>query len=168
MYIYIYILYVLSWKTNFVCGVIKNCCGMEHSSLCNCCKLHRRIVYFEILVIYYILGMIDGVWIFVSEIGVSTLHCDTPEHCLSISIFFRGRRDFQSAHVVSLVFVFRGAVGVIDGYNQWGFQDPKMEVLYHIRFFFFLWGYSLKFRPYIDLIYGIGTSVLNRILKISH
>ena len=30
--------------------------------------------------------------------------------------------------------------------SQWEFQDPKMEVLYHI-FGHILWGYSLKFRP---------------------
>ena len=36
-------------------------------------------------------------------------------------------------------------------------QDPKMEVLYRILGHI-LWGYSLKFRPYISLIYGIGTS----------
>ena len=35
--------------------------------------------------------------------------------------------------------------------NQWEFQDPKMEVRYHIRPY--LWGCSLKFRPYIGLIY---------------
>ena len=29
---------------------------------------------------------------------------------------------------------------------QWEFQDPKMEVLYHIVGHM-LWGYSLKFRP---------------------
>ena len=29
---------------------------------------------------------------------------------------------------------------------QWEFQDPKMQVLYHI-FGHILWGYSLKFRP---------------------
>ena len=94
MYIY-KILYVLSWKTNFVCGVIKICCGMEHSNLCNCCKLQQRIVYFENLVVYFILGMMDGVWIFVYEIGVSTLHCDIPEHCLSISIFSGGEEIFK-------------------------------------------------------------------------
>ena len=32
-------------------------------------------------------------------------------------------------------------------------QDPNMEVLYHISGHI-LWGYSLKFRPYIGLIYG--------------
>jgi hypothetical protein len=32
-------------------------------------------------------------------------------------------------------------------------QDPKMEVPYHI-FGHILWGYSLKFRPFIGLIYG--------------
>ena len=30
--------------------------------------------------------------------------------------------------------------------DQWEFQDPKMEVLYHISGHI-LWGYSLKFRP---------------------
>ena len=33
------------------------------------------------------------------------------------------------------------------------FQDPKMEVLYHI-FGHIFWGYSLTYRPYIGLIYG--------------
>ena len=94
MYIY-NILYVLSWKTNFVCGVIKICCGMKHSNLCNCCKLQQRIVYFGNLAVYFILGMMDGVWIFVYEIGVSTLHCDIPEHCLSISIFSGGEEIFK-------------------------------------------------------------------------
>jgi len=37
--------------------------------------------------------------------------------------------------------------------GQWEFQDPKMEVLYHISGHL-LGGYSLKFRPYIGLIYG--------------
>ena len=32
--------------------------------------------------------------------------------------------------------------------GQWEFQDPKMEVLYHILGHIF-WGYSLKFRPYV-------------------
>ena len=51
-----------------------------------------------------------------------------------------------------------------DGINdQWEFQDPKMEVLYHIR------PYFVGIFPYIGLknrpnIYGIGTSVLNRFL----
>ena len=51
---------------------------------------------------------------------------------------------------------------------HWKFQDPKMEVLYHIRPYFLgyiPWNLALKNRPNI---YGIGTSVLNRILKISH
>jgi hypothetical protein len=37
--------------------------------------------------------------------------------------------------------------------NQCEFQDPKMEVLYHM-FGHILGGYSLKFRSYICLIYG--------------
>ena len=51
-------------------------------------------------------------------------------------------------------------------FNQWEFQDPKMEVLYHIL------GHfagdipkNIKNRPKID---GIGTSKFHRILKISH
>ena len=32
--------------------------------------------------------------------------------------------------------------------GQWEFQDPKMEVMYHILGHIF-WGYSLKFRPYV-------------------
>ena len=46
-------------------------------------------------------------------------------------------------------------------------QDPKMEVLYHIRSYFGgIFPYiGLKNRP---KIYGTRTSVLNRILKISH
>ena len=39
-------------------------------------------------------------------------------------------------------------------YIQWDFQDPKMEVLYHIRQYF------AGIFPYIGLIYGIGTSNL--------
>ena len=47
-----------------------------------------------------------------------------------------------------------GKLWEIDGStNQWEFQDPKMEVLYHIPGHIF-WGYSLKLRPYIGLIYG--------------
>jgi hypothetical protein len=34
------------------------------------------------------------------------------------------------------------------GFNQWDFQDPKMEVLYHIR------PYFVGIFPYIGLIYG--------------
>ena len=37
-------------------------------------------------------------------------------------------------------------------YFQWDFQDPKMEVLYHVRAIF--WGYILLHSPYIGLIYG--------------
>ena len=53
--------------------------------------------------------------------------------------------------------------------SQWEFQDPKMEVLYHISGHI-LWGYSLKNSPYIyrPNIYGIGTSVLNRFLSHGH
>jgi hypothetical protein len=40
---------------------------------------------------------------------------------------------------------------------QWEFQEPKMEVLYHIRPYE-LWGYSLTYASKIGLIYGIGTS----------
>ena len=40
---------------------------------------------------------------------------------------------------------------------QWEFQDPKMEVLYHI-FGHIFWGYSLTWAWKIGLIYGIGTS----------
>ena len=36
--------------------------------------------------------------------------------------------------------------------HQWEFQDPKMEVLYHIRPYFV--GYIPLHRPYIDLICG--------------
>ena len=36
--------------------------------------------------------------------------------------------------------------------GQWEFQDPKMEVLYHIRPYF--GGYIPLHRPYIGLIYG--------------
>ena len=44
----------------------------------------------------------------------------------------------------------------MDQYCQWSFQDPKMEVLYHI-----LWPYSGGISPKkIGLIYGIGTSNL--------
>ena len=37
-------------------------------------------------------------------------------------------------------------------YNQWEFQDPKMEVLYHIRSYFV--GIFPCNRPYIGLIHG--------------
>ena len=52
-------------------------------------------------------------------------------------------------------------IGVIDYTNyslllvsivQWEFQDPKVEVLYHIRPYF--WGNIPLHRPYIGLIYG--------------
>ena len=41
-------------------------------------------------------------------------------------------------------------------YIQWEFQDPKMEVLYHIRpyIYIFLGGDIPLHRPYIGLIYG--------------
>ena len=44
---------------------------------------------------------------------------------------------------------------------QWEFQDPKMEVLYHIRPYFV--GIFPKFRPYIGLtyiLYMVGASNL--------
>jgi hypothetical protein len=37
------------------------------------------------------------------------------------------------------------------GKNQKEFQDPRMEVLYHISGHI-LWGYFLKFSPYIMVI----------------
>ena len=37
-------------------------------------------------------------------------------------------------------------------YDQWEFQDPKMEVLYHISGHILL-GYSLKFRPSSSALY---------------
>ena len=36
--------------------------------------------------------------------------------------------------------------------DRWEFQERKIEALYHM-FGNTLWGYSLKFRPYIALIY---------------
>ena len=50
---------------------------------------------------------------------------------------------------------------------QWEFQDPKMEVLYHIRpYFVVIFPYiGLKNRPNI---YGIGTSFINRFLLHGH
>ena len=50
---------------------------------------------------------------------------------------------------------------------QWEFQDPNMEVLYHISGHI-LWGYSLTFWPDIYRPYIIGTSVLNRFLSHGH
>ena len=40
--------------------------------------------------------------------------------------------------------------------DQWEFQDPKMEVLYHIRPYFV--GYSPKNSPYIGQKSMVGTS----------
>jgi hypothetical protein len=43
---------------------------------------------------------------------------------------------------------------VLEKNNQWEFQDPKMEVLYHIRPYFEIFPYiGLKHRPYM-----VGTS----------
>jgi hypothetical protein len=41
--------------------------------------------------------------------------------------------------------------GLLETYHQWEFQDPKMEVLYHIRpYFMGIFPYiGLKNRPYI-------------------
>ena len=52
--------------------------------------------------------------------------------------------------------------------NQWEFQDPKMEVLYHIRPYFggISW-YIHLYRPYIGLIYGWNGHWPNFSLKLS-
>ena len=50
-----------------------------------------------------------------------------------------------------------GSAEFDDGFfmNQWEFQDPKMEVLYHIRpYFVGICGDILLHRPYRGLIYG--------------
>ena len=42
---------------------------------------------------------------------------------------------------------------------QWEFQDPRMEVLYHISDHILL-GYSLKLKPEVKALYLVGTSSL--------